>query len=194
MTNNLKSVLFTALIASIAVVGCGDSTNDSTTETSDSMSVNGDAAGNDMMNDRDDDAEFLSDAVEANAKELRALRLGKEKGGNEVKSDANKMLADHEKLGEDVAAYISNKSITLQDVDTADTDNDLNDKAAGRDFDKAWADKMVNDHEKVINMFEDAQDDVRDPELKTMITNAIPKLRSHLDMSKQLKEKLDKAN
>ena len=102
------------------------------------------------------------------------------------------MMDDHKKLGDDVAAYIASKNLTLNDVDTSDMDNDLNDKPAGRDFDKAWADKMVKDHEKVIDLFEDAQDDVNDAELKTMISNAIPKLKSHLDMAKQLQEKLDK--
>jgi putative membrane protein len=121
------------------------------------------------------------------------LRIGKEKGSKEVKGHADHMISDHKQLGDDVAAYISKKNLTLEGVDTADTDNDLAEKAAGKDFDKAWADKMVSDHEKVIDMFEDAQDDVKDPELKTMITNAIPKLKSHLDMAKQLQEKLDNA-
>lgn len=189
MRNNLKSLLFVGMLTSLAVVGCGDATDEHTDEHSDTTTT---TTGMNTNADADDDGDFLSDAVEANTMELRALRLGAEKGGAEVKSHANEMLADHKQLGEQVAAYISSKSLTLEDVDTTDRDNDLNEKAAGKEFDKAWADKMVNDHEKVVNMFEDAQDDVKDPELKTMITNAIPKLKSHLDMSKQLKEKMDK--
>lgn len=188
MTNNLKSLAFIALLSSTALFSCGDNTGDHTDDHADTTTTT-----NTGMNDnRDDDADFLSDAVEANTMELRALTLGEQKGSSEVKSHAQHMIADHKQLGEQVASYISSKSLTLEDVDTNDVDNDLNNKAAGKEFDKAWADKMVNDHEKVIRMFEDAQDDVKDPELKTMITNAIPKLRSHLDMSKQLQEKMNK--
>jgi predicted outer membrane protein len=50
----------------------------------------------------------------------------------------------------------------------------------------------VNDHKKVISMFEDAQDDVQDPQLKNMITDALPKLRMHLEMSQTLQDKLSK--
>lgn len=193
MTSNLRSFVLTAMVGSVALFGCGEGTSESTEEHTDSVTT-AESAADSVADSRDADAEFLSDAVEANTKELRAIALGKTKGGKEVKTHAGHMMSDHKKLGEDVAAYISKKNLTLEDVDTADVDNDLNDKAAGKDFDKAWADKMVDDHEKVISMFEDAQDDVKDPELKTMITDALPKLKSHLDMAKQLKEKMDKAD
>jgi putative membrane protein len=192
MTKHLRSLVALALVSTVALFGCGEGTEDRTDEHTDSLSTTDNNGMNDTSRNNNADADFLSDAVEANTMEMRALMLGKEKGSKEVKSHAQHMIDDHKKLGDDVAAYIASKNLTLDDVDTADRDNDLNDKAAGKDFDKAWADKMVKDHEKVIDLFEDAQDDVNDAELKTMISNAIPKLKSHLDMAKQLQEKLDK--
>jgi putative membrane protein len=188
----LKSGIFLAIMGSIALFGCGDSNGDHVETSSDSVSTRTDTVADNTMNSNADE-DFLEDAVEANTMEIRALTLGKQKGGKDVKSEAGHMLADHKALGEKVAAYISSKSLTLDDVDTTKIDNDLDDDT-GAEFDKAWADKMVKDHERVISMFEDAQDDVKDPELKTMITDALPKLKSHLEMSKKLQEKLDNAN
>ena len=188
MSSILKAFLPLLLAGGVTLASCGDSTNNSTT--SEDTTLAGNNGMDNMTADDNDDQDFLEDAVEANTMEMRALMMGEQKGGNEVKSHASHMMADHRKLGEDVAAYIASKNITLNDVDTNDTDNSLQNKAAGKEFDKAWADKMVDDHEKVIRMFEEGEREVRDPELKTMITNALPKLRSHLDMSKQLQEKM----
>lgn len=188
MSSIMKAFLPLLLAGGVTLASCGDSTNNSTT--SEDTTLAGNNGMDNMTADDNDDQDFLEDAVEANTMEMRALMMGERKGGNEVKSHASHMMADHRKLGEDVAAYIASKNITLNDVDTNDTDNSLQNKAAGKEFDKAWAEKMVDDHEKVIRMFEEGEREVRDPELKTMITNALPKLRSHLDMSKQLQEKM----
>jgi putative membrane protein len=126
--------------------------------------------------------------------EIKALMIGKSKGGKEVKKSAGQMLSDHKALGEKVKDYVASHNIVLDGVDTAGIDNDLNNKAAGMDFDRSWADKMVNDHERVIKRFQDAQNDVKDSTLKTLITNALPKLKSHLEMSKQLRDKLNSDN
>jgi putative membrane protein len=182
----------------VVLFGCGDGSGSKIETKTDSLATRVESGvdnlGNkvDSLLNKNADQNFLEDAVEANAKEIRALTLGQQKGSAQVKSAATKMLSDHKKLGEAVKDYISKKNITLSDVDTADTDNDLNSTAAGIDFDKAWADKMVNDHKKVISMFEDAQDDVQDPQLKNMITDALPKLRMHLEMSQTLQDKLSK--
>jgi len=189
-------IALTAIFGTGLLWSCSDSTENKMENSADSLAAkmeNGiDNLGNrvDSALNKNADEDFLSDAVEANTLELRALMIGKERGSKEVKSHATHMIADHKKLGNDVMDYVKKKNVNLTDVDTNETSDDLRDKAAGTEFDKAFADKMVSDHEKVIDLFEDAQDDVQDPELKTMITNALPKLKSHLDMSKKMQEKM----
>jgi len=196
MKKRIQSLTFMALVCASALVSCSDSAQNKMESTTDSLTSkvgNGmDNLGNkvDSMTNKNADEDFLSDAVEANTMEMKALMIGQQKGSKEVKAHALHMISDHKKLGDDVMAYIKKKNINLTDVDTTGTDDDLNNATAGKDFDKTFADKMVSDHEKVINMFEDAQDDVKDPELKDMITKAIPKLKSHLEMSKQMQDKL----
>ncbi|HTM64777.1 MAG TPA: DUF4142 domain-containing protein [Flavipsychrobacter sp.] len=198
MTIIKKSFPLLLTAGMVVLFGCGDGSGSKIETKTDSLATRVESGvdnlGNkvDSLLNKNPDQNFLEDAVEANTKEIRALTLGQQKGSAQVKSAATKMLSDHKKLGEAVKDYIGKNNITLSDVDTADTDNDLNSTAAGIDFDKAWADKMVDDHKKVINMFEDAQNDVKDAQLKSMITDALPKLRMHLEMSQTLQEKLNK--
>ena len=51
---------------------------------------------------------------------------------------------------------------------------------------------MVDEHEKVINKFEDAQNKAIDQELKDMVSKTLPTLHKHLDMMKDLQAKLTK--
>ncbi|RYG51952.1 MAG: DUF4142 domain-containing protein, partial [Chitinophagaceae bacterium] len=131
--------------------------------------------------------------VELNTMEMRMLMLGQQKGSKDVKAHASHMLADHKKMATTVTTYLKNKNLTI-DPDTTDRDTDFRDRQAGADFDRAFADRMVSDHEKTIRVFEDAQDDVKDPELKTMISTTLPKLRAHLDMSREMQNKLNRGS
>jgi putative membrane protein len=45
---------------------------------------------------------------------------------------------------------------------------------------------MVRDHETVIAMFEKAEGEVKDAELKKFITDTLPILKEHLAMAKKL--------
>jgi putative membrane protein len=141
-------------------------------------------------NDADDDADFVREAVKSNNMELHMLADGKTKGTDaELKSAAKKMEADHKKLANEMKAYASKKNIEL---DTADADHDDHDAAKGADWDKKWVNDMVDDHERDIKKFEDAEKDVQDAELKSMISKALPTLREHLEMSKKLQQKFNK--
>jgi putative membrane protein len=137
------------------------------------------------------DQDFIKDAVEMNTKELAWLNAGNTMGTDkELKGHAKMMIADHEKMGMDVKDYATKKALEIPNVDTAGEVDD-NEKR-GKDWDRKWAEKMVDDHQKVIKRFENAQNDVKDEELRTMISNALPKLRSHLEMSEKLRDRLSK--
>lgn len=200
MNKIVKSLALLALAGSLGVTSCSDATEERIDNQTDSLATKFEA-GVDNIRDRisrrnsgDDDKDFLADATEVNTMEMRALRLGQQRGGSEVKSHAASMLKDHQALGEEVRNYVNNKNIAFNDLDTNDRDNDLDNKQAGLEFDRAWAKKMVDDHEDAIELFEEGQREVKDPALKAMIDKALPKLRSHLDMSKQLRDKLENRN
>lgn len=142
------------------------------------------------------DSNFVVDATEINMAELKVLQAGINSGTNkDLKSHAKMMLADHKKLGDGVNAYAAKKGYRLPADDNGkgkDAIDKLNNEKKGADWDKAWVDHMVSAHEDAISRFEKGQNNVKDEELKTMITNALPTLRSHLDMMKQMQDKMGK--
>ena len=183
----LKSKAVCLLMAGgLFMTSCGSGTNES--ETSDTTlaadSMQADMAGN-------PEQDFIKDAVEMNTRELAWLDAGMKMGmDNEVKGHAKMMMADHEQMGTEVKDYAGKKGLEVPNVDTAG-EVDINEKK-GKEWDRKWAEKMVDDHQKVIKRFENAKKDVKDEELRTMITSTLPKLRSHLEMSEKLRDKLSK--
>ncbi len=173
----------------LAFASCDNNTSEHMEDKIDTLAENVETRV-DQMVDRDDNKEFVNDAVENNSKELYLLALGKQMGtSSEVRSAAQKMEADHKKLADEVTAYASAKGITIE-ADTTDTDHGMATRNKGTDWDKDWVDKMVKDHEKDVRMFEDARDDVDDPELKALIDKTLPTLRKHLDMAKAMQNKM----
>ncbi len=193
MLNSFRAAGFYVLVSSFVLWGCNEGTQQETETTTDSTTMTT-ADNNGRRNSGDADRDFVADAVEANAKEIKALKLGQERGGSQVKEAAGMMLTDHFQMGEQMRSYITSKSMALEDVDTNRIDDDYNFDDTGNDFDRKWAEEMVEDHEDVIDLFEDAEDDVKDPELKSMITAALPKLRAHLEHSRQLRDQLGNQN
>ena len=183
--------LSTFILASVFLfASCDSTTTENVEEEMDTLADKIENATDNLGNrmDKDDDADFVQDAVKANNMELHMLAEGKTMGTNaELKSAAGKMEADHKKLGKKLSDYAAKKSIVIDTADHHDMDNN---DAKGAAWDKEWADDMVEDHEKDIKKFEEAQNEVEDAELKTIITETLPSLREHLESAKKQQAKL----
>jgi len=142
------------------------------------------------------DSNFVVKAATTNNAELKILQEGMDKASDkELKTHLRMMIADHKKLGVKVKAYSAKKGYTLPDGDNGKSDDEiakLNNKDKGPDFDKELVDHLVSAHQDCIDMFEKAQNNVKDQELKDMIGDALPTLHSHLDMMKQMQDKMSK--
>lgn len=143
----------------------------------------------DMKDSKDEN--FVKEVIRSNDMELEMLDAALKNGTiRDVKDAAKKMKPDHEKMGKEMKAYAAGKNITL---DVPDKDhNDMANEKLGKEWDKNWADKMVAEHERIVGNFEDGERDLSDPALKTIVTNALPTLRSHLEISKALRDKLNR--
>lgn len=175
---------------SLTVLSCGGNSASTTTNADSTSSVTtmpADTSNNMAASNKD--ADFVNDAVTSNAKEMAWLQAGIDNGGKDVKDDAKTMMKDHKDLADKMKDYASKKNITLPADQDYSKDVDMGNKK-GKDWDKAWTDKMVDEHQKTIDKFQKAQNDVTDPDLKTIITNTLPTLQKHLDMCKQLQGKM----
>ena len=208
---NLKTHYLLLIAAVSLATSCNNSGSSSTTTTDSTSSVSAkvDTAMKDIKQgaenvaaevknavDGNPDSNFVVKATVANLEELKIIQEGLDKGTDkDLKAHAKMMLPDHKKLGVKVKGYSAKKSYTLPDNDNGKGDDavaSLNKNTKGKDWDKAWADKMVDGHKDAISLFEKYEDKVKDPDLKAMITNTLPTLHSHLDMMKQLQDKLGK--
>jgi len=186
MNCTIKSLLIPGLILFAA---CGGNTDNSTTDSS-TMATKTDTTSKMVQNNSVAEQTFIDYAVPANTKEIIWLEAGIHKGHNkELKQHADMMLTDHKKLDAAVKQYLDNhRNLNAPTVDTTNV-VDINDKK-GAEWDKAWTNKMVDDHSDLLSKLQNSQKDVKDTALLSLINSTVPVVESHLAMAKTLKTKI----
>lgn len=160
-------------------------------ETNDAM-----AEAKDSITDaRAGDSDYLVAAAETDLMEIELGKLALTKTSNaKVKELANMMITQHTKASETLKPLAASKQITIPATLTEkgkEHYDDLN-KKSGVEFDKAYADLMVEGHEDAISKIKDASKDAKDTEIKQWATAMLPTLNTHLEHAKMLKDLINK--
>jgi putative membrane protein len=149
----------------------------------------------DSIEDKKDDSEFLVDIAEVNLAEIEIGKLAQIKSTNpEVKKFGKMLVDEHTKSASEVSALAKSKNFVLPTSITEDGKeeyNKLNEKS-GLDFDKKFADLMIDGHEKAIDKLTKASENAKDDEVRVWASNNIAGLTAHLQHAKLLKQDLDK--
>jgi putative membrane protein len=149
----------------------------------------------DSIADKKDDSEFLVDIAEVNLAEIEIGKLAQTKSTNpEVKKFGKMIVDEHTKSASEVSALAKAKNFTLPTSLTQEGQDEykkLNEKS-GLDFDKKFADMMIDGHEKAIDKLKKATEDAKDQDVKLWASNNIAPLTAHLEHAKLLKQDLDK--
>jgi putative membrane protein len=61
------------------------------------------------------------------------------------------------------------------------------------EFDEAYMDEMVKDHEKDVELFEQQADSGEDPDLRAFAEETLPTLREHLELAKEVQSQVTAA-
>ncbi|WP_343697763.1 DUF4142 domain-containing protein [Flavobacterium sp.] len=149
----------------------------------------------DSIDSKEDDSEFLVDQAEINLAEIEIGKLAQQKGTTDDVKKFGKMLVDeHTKSASEVSALAKAKNFTLPTSLTEDGQEEYNElnKKTGLDFDKKFADMMIDGHEKAIDKLQKASKDAHDEDVKLWASNNIAGLTAHLEHAKMLKQNLDK--
>lgn len=172
--------------------GCGTNNSTDTTETADStneaMAESAQTTGTTTAV-AEEDSKFAVDAANGGMAEVELGQLAENKGTDaKVKEFGKMMVTDHTKANDELKALAASKNITLPAAPSEDRQKISRDLSAksGKDFDKAYIDQMVKDHEKTVKLFEDGQKNVKDSEIKAFIEKTLPVLISHLDHVKSI--------
>jgi putative membrane protein len=185
----MKFIKPMSAVAGLAFLfSCGSNNTSNSADTT--ATANADTTSKMAQTSSTGEQDFINYAVPANTKEIIWIEAGIKDGHNkELKHDAKMMLKDHKNLDSTVSAYLNaHKSLSAPVVDTANTVN-INDKKAG-DWDKAWVDKMVDDHSGLLEKLQKSQSDVKDTALLAIIASTIPVVQSHLTMAKTLQSQM----
>jgi len=148
--------------------------------------VNGQVRGDDK---KSADQAFVRTADEIGQAEVKLGRIAEEYGASDaVKKFGARMIEDHTRLGKEIRDLASNKSINLPDgLDVKHQQlMDQLSKLRGVAFDRAYAQDMVEGHQKAIDQFETEAAKGQDPDVKAWAEKSLPALREHLRVAQQL--------
>lgn len=137
----------------------------------------------------EDDADFAVEAANGGMMEVELGKMAQEKATDQrVKDFAAMMVRDHSVAGDKLKSMASAKNIALpaEIGDEAKKDIENLSKKSGKDFDKAYMDMMLDDHNKDVKKFEDAAAKCKDPDLKNFASETLPTLRMHLDSARAI--------
>jgi putative membrane protein len=137
---------------------------------------------------KQNDISFPQNAYSGGMMEVELGRLAQQKASSEkVKQFGERMIADHTKANEELKAIAMKDNISLpaKMLDSnKDTYDQLN-KYDGKEFDKEYMNKMVEDHKQVISDFEDASQNAKNQDVRQWAKNTLPTLRQHLELAQK---------
>lgn len=138
--------------------------------------------------------DFAVEAANGGMMEVAMGKLAQTNAASQRVKDYGAMLVkDHGEANEKLKELAKRKDIVLPDSLGSDAQKHVTDlgKKKGKDFDKAYMDMMVNDHNKDIDKFKKASTDAQDADLKNFAATTLPTLQKHLDSAKVITGKKD---
>lgn len=145
------------------------------------------------------DAEVASVAVAANQIDISYAELAKEKSKDaDVLKFAETMINDHKAVIEQASALVKKLNVTPKDnalsqklMTDADATKKMLGTKSGKEFDKAYIDNEVAYHKAVISAVEETLiPETENQELKDLLQNIVPALKTHLQHAEMLQKKL----
>lgn len=141
----------------------------------------------------DDTSRFLKKAAAGSIAEVELAELAMERAkSKQVKKLAKHIKQDHEQANQALKAVADKKGVPLPDETDADHKQEAKRlaKLEGSEFDRAYVDAMIKEHQKDIKQFEKQARQGEDAELKQFAEQTLPKLRQHLTHAKEIQKKL----
>lgn len=189
----MKKNLLIFSIAALLVGACNNEAKDSVEKAD---STNTERADADPQTIKTDEATttFLVNAADGGMTETEAGKMAQQKASNaSVKRFADMMVMDHTGANEKVKALAAARNVALPSAPSEEHQK----KAAsagektGKNFDRAYMDMMVDDHEKTIDLFEQASNNSNDDEVKNFINTTLPTLKMHLDSARAIRKQVN---
>jgi putative membrane protein len=133
------------------------------------------------------DEAFVRVAAHGGLAEIKLGKLAMDQGSNEaVKAFGTSMVAEHTKAGDELKEAAKEENIGLP-TDLSAKDQATFDrfcKLSGADFDQAYAQDMVKDHQQDLRDFQREANHGNDDVIREFASKTVPMIQQHLDQAK----------
>ncbi|MDF2430487.1 MAG: putative rane protein [Mucilaginibacter sp.] len=130
------------------------------------------------------DAQFVVEAAKGCMAEAAMGKLALHQAQNKrVKNFGAMMIKDIARAEKRIAVLAKGRHITLPVVpDTIKQKTiDSLSRKTGKDFDNAYVDNVIKEHNRYLNMFENTSKTSNDPEIKSFANRALRILKNHME-------------
>jgi putative membrane protein len=135
------------------------------------------------------DEAFVRAAARGGLSEIKLGKLAMDQGSNEtVKAFGTRMVAEHTKAGDELKEAAKEENIGLPtDLTTKDQATyDRLSKLTGAEFDQAYAQDMVKDHQQDLRDFQREANHGNDDVIRGFASETVPMIQQHLDQAKEM--------
>jgi putative membrane protein len=139
------------------------------------------------------ESDFAIKAAQAGMAEVKLGKLAQDNGSNQaVKDFGAQMVKDHTQAGDELKEIASKKGLTLPGGPNGNQEATYNRlaKLSGAEFDRAYANVMVQDHLSAVADFRKESQSGQDADIKSFASKTLPTLEHHLQMSKDIQKQV----
>lgn len=139
------------------------------------------------------DQQFVQKAAAGGRKEVELGRYAQQHASSDaVKQLGQKIADDHERANRELEAMLGGSDVARTSA-ASDDDSTRSrlEKMTGREFDRAYVEEMINDHQKDITEFERAAQSTNQ-KVKSFATQTLPTLREHLQQARDAQAAIGK--
>ncbi len=142
------------------------------------------------------DMDFVKKAAGDGMAEVKLGTLAKDKATSDsVKQFGQRMVEDHGKAGDELKSIVQTKGVEVPAELPPEAQKAYDDlqKKTGDEFDAAFMDLMVEDHQKAVDLFKQQAELGTDAELKAFAAKTLPTLEEHLELATMTQEQVSAA-
>jgi putative membrane protein len=135
------------------------------------------------------DETFAKVAARGGLAEIKLGKLAMDQGSNEeVKAFGTRMAAEHTKAGDKLKEAAKDEQIGLPtDISARDqAAYDRLSRLSGADFDQAYAQDMVKDHQQDLRDFQREANHGNDDVIRGFAAETVPMIQQHLEQAKEM--------
>ncbi len=135
---------------------------------------------------------FIRNGIEGSLVEIKASKIAKSRSSNQnVINFANMIIAHHTETVNEFKKIQADKMVSSRDSINTEHENALNmlSSKSGVEFDKAYIEMMITDHEKAIVLFKGVGNNTS-ATIQSFAEKTLPSLQTHLDEAKKISASL----